>query len=78
MSRKNLQEIAKFASGLVMGDFLVGVWFYATDMLPFDFLGVTFNRQEVVAWLIFDIVLFVFLIHYAWRIGNKKYKIGNN
>jgi len=64
-----LREIAKFASGLVAADFFVGVWLYAKDMLPMDFLGMTVTQEVAKAGMAFDAVLFLILIYYAWHIA---------
>ncbi len=71
MHRTTLREISKFTSGLVMGDFLCGLWFYFGGYLPMTFFGLTFNVQAVVAWLVFDILLLAFLVHYGWRLGDR-------
>lgn len=72
MHKKTLREISKFASGLILGDFLCGLWFYFGGLLPMNFLGIEFNDQKVIAWMIFDAVLFGFLIHYGWKLGDRS------
>lgn len=71
MHKKTLREIAKFASGLIMGDFICGLWFYFGGYLPMTFLGITFGAQTVVAWLVFDALLFAFLVHYGWKMEDR-------
>lgn len=69
---KTLREISKFASGLVAADFICGLWLYFGGYLPLNFLGINFNKPEVVAWMIFDAILLAFLVHYGWRISRAR------
>ncbi len=69
MHKNTLRELSKFLSGLIAGDFLAGWWVYNSGLLPVSFLGVTFSGRGVIAWMVFDAVIFAFLIHYAWRIN---------
>lgn len=62
-----LKELAKFLSGLVVGDFLAGVWLASMRVSSFAILGINFNKNLMMAWMLFDIVLFIMLIHYGWR-----------
>lgn len=66
MKHKNLHEFAKFASGLVLGDFLCGVWFCTSGLLPLTFWGMRFTQGTVAPWLVFDALLFIYLVHYGW------------
>lgn len=68
MNKTTLRETCKFLSGLVAGDFLAGLWFYAKGLLPISFLGITIGQRGVILWMIFDAILFFFLVHYGWRI----------
>ncbi len=63
------REISKFAAGLVLGDFIAQVWFYGEHLLPFRFLGITFTDNMVAPGLLFDLALFLILVHYGWNIG---------
>jgi hypothetical protein len=68
MSHSNkLKELAKFASGLVIGDMLAALWAIGSDLLPVRFLGVPITND--LAWLgvAFDLFLFIMLVHYAWH-----------
>jgi hypothetical protein len=65
----NLREIAKFLSGLVVGDFFCGLWFYSYHLLPVNFFGVIVTPSMVTPWMIFDVALFIILVHYGWHIG---------
>lgn len=65
--KQNLREAAKFFAGLVTGDFLVGVWFALGKMIPFTFAGITFTAPMVAFWMVFDLLVIVLLVHYAWH-----------
>ena len=65
---KFLREVAKFLSGIIAGDLLFGLWVLATGYYPFQFLGVFFDMPLVYAWLTADLVLFLFLFHFAWKV----------
>ncbi len=69
MNHHTLREIAKFASGLVVGDFLAGVWLWSNNLLPVNFMGVTVNDGTLAPWLVFDAALFIIFVHYGWRLG---------
>ena len=69
MRHQHLHELAKFASGLVAADFLIGVWFWSQGMLPVSFFGIAVTQDAVLPWLIFDAALFIILIHYGWHVG---------
>ncbi|HVS79555.1 MAG TPA: hypothetical protein VHF05_01120 [Candidatus Paceibacterota bacterium] len=73
MHTRTLRELAKFASGLIMGDILCGLGFYFGGYLPITFLGISFDAQTVVAWLIFDVLLFAFLVHYGWNTKDRSH-----
>ena len=68
----NSREIAKFLSGLITGDFLVGVWLYQAGDLPMSFLGFRITNAFVPWWLIIDVVLFAILVYYAWFTKPRK------
>src|SRR3989344_2717337 len=70
MENKLLHELAKFASGLVVGDFLCGWWLATHNEFPFSFLGITFTSDVVAPWMVFDIALFIILVYYGWHLGN--------
>lgn len=72
MPKKELREIAKFVSGLIAADFLCGLWFYFSPSMPATILGYTFTPQQIVFWLLFDVVLFAFLVHYAWAMKSRR------
>jgi hypothetical protein len=69
MKKAQLQEIAKFAAGLVTGDLLALLWFNANNMFPVSFFGMTFSSEVFVPSLIFDVALIILLVHYAWHVG---------
>lgn len=65
--KQTLREIAKFATGLIVADFIVGLWFISSNTLPKTFFGIEFSPSIVDAWLIFDLILIASLAHYAWH-----------
>lgn len=67
MKRTTLRELAKFASGLIAGDFLCGLWLYFNGLVPITFWGISFTPTRIILWMIFDVIVFLFLVHYAWR-----------
>jgi hypothetical protein len=71
MNKHTSRELSKFLSGLIAGDFLFGLWFYFSAYTSVTFLGMSFNRPAITAWLIFDVVLFIFLVHYAWHMPER-------
>lgn len=72
MYKNTLREIAKFATGLILGDFMFGLWLSVAGRTPITILGVTYTEQIIVAWMVFDALLFAFLFHYAWRMPERK------
>jgi len=71
----NFREIAKFLSGLFLGDFLAGIWLYSAGELPMNFLGVRLDATGAMWWLGLDAALFLGLVYYAWvRKGPSKKK----
>ena len=69
MNHHTLREIAKFASGLVVGDFLSMVWLSMNDAFPVSFMGIKLTSDILLPSLIFDAALFIILVHYGWRLG---------
>ena len=70
----NYREITKFLSGLIMGDFLVGVWLYMAGNDPINFIGIRISREVVPYWMLLDLVVFVFLVRFAWLSKSSKKK----
>lgn len=66
-----LREIAKFCTGLVVADIIVGIWmgFGLGQGFPSIFFGIPLSYHLLAAGIVFDIVLLVILIHYAWSIS---------
>lgn len=62
-----LREISKFATGLIAADFLVGLWFLVSVPLPVTFLNSTWSASSIMAWMVFDLLLFSILVHYSWH-----------
>lgn len=69
MRNRSLQEIAKFAAGLVAADFLWLLWFSQQHLRSAQFLGMTITPDTVLPSMIFDIAVFLVLVHYSWNIG---------
>lgn len=68
----NPRELAKFLSGLVLGDFIVGLWYIRAGEPRITFLGLQLSEAWVPFWLGADIILFVVLVYYAWFSKKKK------
>ena len=69
MKNSSLHEIAKFAAGLVAADFLWLLWFSQQHLHSIAFFGMSVTSDMLLPNLIFDLALFVILIHYAWHVG---------
>jgi len=69
MNSRTLREVAKFASGLVIGDFLMIVWLSMNDILPTSFMGIRLTYDMILPALVFDAALFFILVHYGWHVG---------
>lgn len=69
MKRAWLHEAAKFCAGLVAADFFTNWWFLSTGMHPASFLGLSISSDTLSTGLVFDIFLFIILVHYAWNVG---------
>ena len=69
MNQHKLREVAKFASGLVVGDFLSLVWLSMNDVLPVSFMGIHLTYDMILPALVFDAALFFILFHYGWHVG---------
>ena len=64
-----LQDLAKFAAGLVAADFFSLVLYAQSGIFPVQFLGVQFTTDIVAPGVVFDIALFILLVHYGWHLG---------
>jgi hypothetical protein len=69
MKKAQLQEVAKFAAGLVVGDLLALLWFNANNLFPVSFFGMTFSSDVFVPAVVFDLAIIIMLVHYAWHVG---------
>lgn len=65
--KDTLRELAKFVSGLVLGDLMALVWLWAGDKLPMDLFGVTFTEQAAGVAIVFDLVILFLFIYYGWH-----------
>lgn len=69
MNHRHLQDIAKFAAGLVTFDLLTLIWYAQNGRFPMHVLGMKFTSDIVVPGIIFDIALILILVHYGWHLG---------
>lgn len=69
MRKNSLHEIAKFAAGLVAADFFWLLWFSQQHVKSAVFFGATVTQDLVLPGIVFDIAVFIILVHYAWNIG---------
>ena len=69
MKKAQLQEVAKFAAGLMLGDLLALLWFNANNLFPVSFFGMTFTSDVFWPSFIFDVAAIILLVHYAWHVG---------
>lgn len=64
-----MEDLAKFAAGLVAADFLATLWFASAGLFPVEFFGHVITEDIVVPTLVFDAALFLVLVHYGWNVG---------
>ena len=69
MRRHTLQEAAKFLAGVIAADFFALLWFSQAGYFPADFYGLTLTPDMVLPGLVFDVAVFIILVHYGWSIG---------
>lgn len=69
MRNHPLQEVAKLAAGLMAADFLWLVWFAQSGLVSAQFFGMTMTQDIILPALIFDVAVFIILVHYGWMIG---------
>lgn len=73
LKRTQLRDLAKFGAGLIAADFLIGIWMLMKGFFPVAFLGVSWTANTALAWLVFDVFLFVILVIYGWHITDKNH-----
>jgi len=64
-----LQELAKLAAGLAAADFFWLVWFSQSKLRSASFFGMTMTQDMVLPAMIFEVAVFLILVHYGWNIG---------
>lgn len=64
-----LHEVAKFAAGLIAADFFWLLWFAGTSLRSTQFFGTTVTQDMVLPGIIFDLAVFLILVHYGWNVG---------
>lgn len=69
MHHRNLQDLAKFAAGLVAADLMSLIWSLQAGVFPVQFLGIQFGSAIIAPSIVFDIALLLILIHYGWHLG---------
>lgn len=70
MKKNVLHELAKIGAGLVLGDFLAVLWLISQGNFPVNFYGANFGLDTAAPVLIFDVALFIILVHYGWHLGS--------
>jgi len=65
---RRIREVSKFLSGLVAANILVGLWMGPVRGYTDMFMGFTLPYGLANAWIIFDLVVLAFLIHYGWHV----------
>jgi uncharacterized protein YacL len=73
LTRSQLRDLAKFGAGLIAADFLMGAWMLANGFFPVALLGVAWTANAALAWLVFDVFLFMMLVVFGWHIGDKHH-----
>lgn len=64
-----LQELAKLAAGLAAADFFWLVWFSQSHLRSASFFGMSMTQDMVLPAMIFEVAVFLILVHYGWNIG---------
>ncbi len=64
-----IRETAKFCSGLIVADMIMGIWIAVQNMYNLNFLGLMLTQQVVYGWILFDAILLIILFHYGWKIN---------
>src|SRR3954469_15787506 len=64
-----LQEVAKLAAGLAAADFFWLMWFSQSHLRTAQFFGMTMTQDMVLPSLVFELAVFLILVHYGWNIG---------
>jgi hypothetical protein len=69
MTHRFLREAAKFCAGLVAADFLTLLWAWSNNLFPIQTWGVSWSSDIALPAAVFDIALFIILVHYGWHLG---------
>lgn len=69
MKHHRFREIAKLLAGFILADFFLWWWVAASGLLPITVWGMALTTNNVLPALIFDLALFIILVHYGWHIG---------
>ena len=69
MNHRNLQDIAKFAAGLVAADLMTLIWSAQSGIFPLQFLGMEITTDIIAPGIIFNLAALILLVHYGWHLG---------
>lgn len=69
MNKRQLQELAKFFSGVVAADIITMVWVAQAGLLPLQAFGVTLSSDMILPAFMFDLALLIVLVHFGWHVG---------
>lgn len=76
MLKNTLREISKFLSGMVACKFLTAWWLYAAGLVPLSVLGIQISSRGLILAMVFDVIIFLFLVYYGWQIKDKCHSSG--
>ena len=54
----------------MLGDFLAVLWLISQSAFPVSFYGAQFDAGSAAPIILFDIALFIILVHYGWHLGS--------
>jgi hypothetical protein len=69
MNKQLMHELAKFGAGVILGDFLAVLWLISNGNFPVSFFGADISVETMAPVILFDIALFIILVHYGWHLG---------
>ena len=54
----------------MLGDFLAVLWLIAQGNFPITFYGAPLGVETAAPIILFDIAVFIILVHYGWHLGS--------
>lgn len=54
---------------MVLGDFLAALWLLSQSATTVNFYGAQFDASTAAPIILFDIAIFIILVHYGWHLG---------